>query len=326
MALGAVASVFWPPSCNLRPDRPVPLGQIAVSTFIPSPMRVYRVGLLALLLAVLSSPVLGQASRTVTRTVDLSRTGEVHLSAYKGRIDVRTVEAESARVEVRIEGDDPAAVDQTRIRFQSSADRLEIETDYDEVEDANRVFGLFSWGSIDRPATNYTLAIPRSAGLDVDTYSAATTVTALDGPLQFEAYSADLTADRVGGALTADTYSGTVRITRADGTLTMDTYSGDLHADALAGAVAFTSYSGSATLGFTALTADCQLESFSGAVDVSLPSGAGAVVETSASAFETDLPARTEPIGNDRVRATIGDGGPTLRFDTFGGTLMLRRP
>lgn len=289
-------------------------------------MRLFRVGLLALLVAVLSSPVLGQASRTVTRTVDLARTGEVRLSAYKGRIDVRTVEADSARVEVRIEGDDSAAVDQTRIRFQSSADRLEIDTDYDEVVAANSFFGLFSWGSTDRPATNYTLDIPRSAGLEVDTYSAATTVTALDGPLQFEAFSADLTADRIGGALEADTYSGTVRVARSAGTLTMDTYSGDLHADSLAGAVAFTSYSGSATVGFAALTADGRFESFSGTVDVTLPSEGGAVVETSASALETDVPARTKPIGDDRVRATIGDGGPTLRFDTFSGTLILRRP
>ena len=140
-------------------------------------------------------------------------------------------------MEVRIEGDDPAAVDQTRIRVQSSADRLEIDTDYDEV----------------------------------DTYSAATAVTALDGPLQFEAYSADLTADRIGGALEADTYSGTVRVARSDGALTMDTYSGDLHADSLAGPVAFTSYSGSATVGFAALTADSRFESFSGTVDVALP-------------------------------------------------------
>lgn len=289
-------------------------------------MRLFRVGLVALLVAFLSSPVLGQASRTVTRTVDLARTGEVRLSAYTGRIDVRTVEADSARVQVRIEGDDSAAVAQTRIRFQSSADRLEIDTDYDEVEDASSVFGLFSWGSTARPATNYTLDIPRSAGLEVDTYSAATTVTALDGPLQFEAYSADLTADRIGGALEADTYSGTVRVARSDGALTMDTYSGDLHADSLAGTVAFTSYSGSATVGFAALTADSRFESFSGTVDVTLPSEAGAVVETSASALETDVSARTEPIGDDRVRATIGGGGPTLRFDTFGGTLILRRP
>jgi hypothetical protein len=289
-------------------------------------MRAFRVGLLALLVAFLSSPVFGQASRTVTRSFALSPTGEVQLNAYKGRIDVRTADIDSARVTVHIEGDDAAAVEQTRIRFTSSADRLEIETDYDELEDANSFFGLFRWGSIDRPATDYTLELPRRAGLDVDTYSAATTVTALEGPLRFDAYSADLTADRVGGALEADTYSGTVRVTRTDGALTMNTYSGDLRADSVAGAVSFTSYSGSATLGFAAVTADCQFESFSGSVELTLPSGAGAVVETAASALETDLPARTEPIGDDRVRATIGDGGPTLRFDTFGGTLRLRRP
>ena len=289
-------------------------------------MRAFRVGLLALLVAFLSSPVFGQASRTVTRSFALSQTGEVQLNAYKGRIDVRAVDADSARVTVRIEGEDPADVDQTRIRFTASADRLEIETDYDEVEAANSFLGLFRWGSIDRPATDYTLEIPRRAGLEVDTYSAATSVSGLEGPLQFDAYSADLTTDRTGNALEAATYSGSVRVARADGALSMNTYSGDLRADSIAGTVSFTSYSGSATLGFVALTDDARFESFSGSVDVTLPPGMGAVVETAASAFETDLPVRTEPIGDDRVRATIEDGGPTLRFDTYGGTLRLRRP
>ena len=288
-------------------------------------MHTFRVAALALLVALLSSPAFGQASRTITRTFELSRTADVALSAYKGRIDVRSVDGTTARVEVRIEGDE-ASVDQTRIRFDASGDRLEIETDYDEVEDAQSFFGLFNWGSVDRPATNYTLEIPRTAALDVETYSAATTVTGPVGALEFEAYSADLTADRVGGPLRASTYSGTVQITRGGGEVEMDTYSGDLRADSLSGPVAFTSYSGSATLGFAALTDDCRFESFSGTVALTLPAEAGAVVETSASAFESDIPARTEPLGDDRIRATIGEGGPTLRFETFGGTLSLRRP
>lgn len=288
-------------------------------------MRAFRVGLAVLLVALLSSPALGQASRTVTRTFELSPTGAVSLSAYEGRIDVRTVDAGSARVEVRIEGDE-ASVDQTRIRFDASGDRLEIETDYDEIEGAQSFFGLFNWGSVDRPATYYTLEIPRTAALDVETYSAATTVTGLVGALEFEAYSADLTADRVGGSLRASTYSGTVQVTRSEGEITMETYSGDVRADSVSGSIEFTSYSGSATLGITALTGDSRFESFSGTVTLTVPPEVGAVVETTASAFETDIPARTESIGDDRIRATIGEGGPTLRFETFSGTLSLRRP
>jgi hypothetical protein len=288
-------------------------------------MRIFRVGLVALLVALLSSPVLGQASRTVTRTFDLARAGTVALDTYKGRVDVRTADTQTARVEVRIEGDDPAAVDQTRIRFEASPDRLEIDTDYDEIEGARSFFGLFQWRSVDRPATYYTLEIPRTAALNVETYSAATVVAGPVGAIEFDAYSADLTVDRVGEAFRASTYSGDVRVRRAEGSVSMDTYSGDLRADSLAGPTAFTSYSGSATLSFAALPDDCRFESFSGDVTLRLPRRAGAIVETTRDALDAEVPSRIEPIGDGRIRATIGEGGPTLTFDTFGGTLTLRR-
>ena len=289
-------------------------------------MRATRLGLISLLVVLLSSPALGQASRTVTRTAALSPTGTVSLRSYAGRVDVRTTDAESVRVAVRIEGPDTASVNRTAIEFTTSDERFDIETSYDALEDERSFFGLFSWGSGDRPATDYSLTIPRSASLRVETYSAATTVADLSGSLRFDAYSASLTADRIGGRLEADTYSGDVEVARAESGLTMNTYSGHLRADSLSGPVAFSSYSGGARIGFSAVTDDGRLESYSGTVTVTLPPQAGAVIETTSSALDAEVPARTERLDEDRVRATVGDGGPTLRFDTYGGRITVRRP
>lgn len=287
-------------------------------------MRTLRSGLVLLIALLLVPTAHGQASRTVSRTVDLASGGTVRLDTHKGRIDVRTWDRDQARVEVRIEGDEQSAVDQTTIRFKSTSDRLDIETDYDELEDNQTLFGLFRLGSIDRPSTNFTLTVPRTSTLTVDTYSAATTVTDLNGPLHFDAFSADLTVNRLTGTLRADTYSGDVDVTGLDGSLQGDTYSGTLRADSLSGRVAFSTYSGSATLGFAALTGDCRFDSFSGDVTVTLPSSAGAVVEAEEETLDSDLPLRIERVGDDRVRGILGDGGPHLRFDTFSGTLSVR--
>jgi hypothetical protein len=287
-------------------------------------MRMLRSGLVLLLVLLLVPTVHGQASRTVSRTFDLASGGTVTLESYKGRIDVQTWDREQARVEVQIESDEQSAVEQTNIRFESENDRLDIETDYDELEDGQKLFGLFRLGSIDRPSTNYTLTVPRTSNLTVDTYSAATTVTDLNGDLRVDAYSAALTVNRLTGTLRADTYSGDVTVTGLDGALRGDTYSGTLRADSLSGRVAFSTYSGSATLGFAALTGDCRFDSFSGDVTVTLPASAGAVVETEEGALDSDLPLRIERVGDDRIRGTLGDGGPRLRFDTFSGTLSVR--
>ena len=287
-------------------------------------MHTFRSGLVVLLLGLLVSSVHAQTSRTVDRSFDLASDGTVTLDSYKGRIDVQTWDRDRVQVAVTITGEKQENVDDTRIRFESDTDRLEIETDYDELEDDNKLFGLFRFGSIDRPSTEYTLTIPRGATLAVDTYSAATTVAGLAGELRFDAYSARLAVDRLTGALRADTYSGDVEVGRAEGPIEADTYSGHLQADSIAGPVQFSTYSGSATLAFATLADDCSFDSYSGNVMVTLPATVGAVVETEEDALETDLPVRLEQIGDDRIRATIGDGGPRLRFDTYSGTLSVR--
>ena len=283
-----------------------------------------RSGLLALLFLLLASSAHAQASRTVTRSFPLAPDGTVSLESYKGRVDVQTWDRSQVQVDVVIKGTDQKDVDDTRIRFDADADRLDVETDYDELEDNQKLFGLFRLGSVDRPSTNYTLMVPSTATLAVDTYSATTTVTQLDGDLHFDAYSASLTAIRVRGTLQADTYSGSVEVKRADGAIETDTYSGHLRADSVAGPVTFSTYSGSATLGFAALTDNSSFDSYSGDVSVTLPAHTGAVVETEEDALETDLPVRLEQMGDDRIRATIGEGGPRLRFDTFSGTLSVQ--
>lgn len=286
-------------------------------------MHTLRSVLLLFLALVLASSAHGQTSRTVTRTVDLASGGTVTLDTYKGRVDVQTWDRSEARVEVRIEGDEQSHVDNTKIRLESNSDRLEIETDYDEVEDEQKLFGLFRFGPIDRPSTAYTLKIPRSSNLTVNTYSAATTVTDLDGDLQFDAYSAPLTVNRLTGTLQADTYSGSTEVGRVDGTVRADTYSGSLRADSIAGAVDFSTYSGSATLTFVALTDDCSFDTYSGSVTARLASGMGAVIETEEGALDTDRAVQIERLDDDRIRATLGEGGPRLRFDTFSGTLSV---
>jgi DUF4097 and DUF4098 domain-containing protein YvlB len=287
-------------------------------------MHTLRAGLVVLLFSLLVPSVHAQASRTVDRSFDLAPDGTVSLDSYKGRIDVETWDRDQVRVSVTIEGKKQADVDDTRIRFDSDADRLDIETDYDELEDDHKLFGLFTIGSIDRPSTSYTLTVPRRATLAVDTYSATTTVAELAGELRFDAYSARLSVARLDGALRADTYSGDVEVGQAEGSIEVDTYSGRLQADSIAGPVRFSTYSGSATLGFTTLADDCSFDSYSGDVTITLPAETGAVVETEEDALETDLPVRLERVGDDRIRATIGDGGPRLRFDTYSGTFSVK--
>lgn len=287
-------------------------------------MPAFRASLIVLLVCLLAPSLYAQETRTLDRSFDLASDGTVHLDTYAGRVDVRTWDRDRARVEVTIQGEDQTTVNNTKIRFDTGSDQLDVETDYDELENDGAFFGLFGGGSADRPSTDYTLTVPRTADLTVETYSAATTVEPLAGDLRFDGYSAALTVDRLVGDLRADTYSGDVQVGTIDGALTADTYSGSLEADSVAGPVEFSTYSGAATLAFADLSGDCRFDSYSGSVTATLPSDVGAVIETSEGALDTDLPVRIDRIEDDRIRATLGDGGPRLRFDTYSGTFSVR--
>lgn len=265
-----------------------------------------------------------QASRTVSRAFDFPRDGSVVLDAYSGRVDVETWDQPRVAIDVTIEGGERERVDKTEIRFDRSKDTLDIKTDYTRLVSGIKILGFTLFGGTEnRPSTDYTLRIPRATALELDVYSADATVPVLEAPLAFDAYSGDLEVRRVRGSLDVDTYSGNAQIGGLDGRLTANTYSGDVQVDSLAGSAAFGTHSGSAQLTFATLAGDCTFDSYSGNVTVTVPAGAGTVVKTNEGALETDLPVRTERTDNT-IRATLGDGGPRLRFETYSGTLFLR--
>lgn len=278
-----------------------------------------------LLLAVLFvSGAHAQAERTVSRTFDLAPDGRVELDTYSGQVDVETWDEARVAVEVRIEGDEQEQVDKTQIRFDESDDRLRIESDFDALSSGLTLFGVTLFqDSSDRPDTFYTIRMPRTAALALEIYSANATVPVLEAPLHFDGYSGDLQAKHVTAPLHIDTYSGDAHIARLDGRLSGDTYSGDVRVDSLAGSATFDTYSGDAHLTFAALTDDCAFDSYSGDVTITLPADTGAVVETDEDALNTDLPVQIEQ-RDDEIRATLGDGGPRLRFDTYSGSITLQ--
>jgi len=75
------------------------------------------------------------------------------------RLDGQTEDRQQGRAEVTVEGEGQTQVDSTSIRFESEADRLETEAEYDKREESQKLLGLFSVGSISRPATDGSLNI-----------------------------------------------------------------------------------------------------------------------------------------------------------------------
>lgn len=246
--------------------------------------------------------------RTVSETVDLDRDGRVTLKSFSGSITVTTWDEASAQIDVRIEGDDQDLVDQTEIRIEGGGRNLDIETDYEEVEDSQKFLGLFNFGDTDKPDAHYTLKIPRTAELNIDDFSSEIEVSGLEADLSLNTFSSSINLDDITGHVRAETFSGNAEI------------------EGLSGSIDFETFSGNATIGMLALTDDCSFKSFSGDMELTLPADAAFDLDAELgmggdldSAFTLDEP-RSE---DGEVRGTVGGGGPRISFETFSGDLEL---
>jgi DUF4097 and DUF4098 domain-containing protein YvlB len=241
-------------------------------------------------------------SRTVQRTVDLDRDGSVSVSTFSGAVNVTTWDRASAEVKVRVDGETQESVDRTEIRIDGGGARLDIEADFDDVNESD-------WSrSTDVPDTDITIRMPQSAELETKVFSADVTVAGLDGDLEVNAFSGRIEVDGIGGELRVDVYSG------------------DLTATGVRGPVRYSSFSGDADVSMDVLGEDCSFSTFSGDATVTLARSAAFDLraDTGMSGslradFDVD-DLRTD----DGYRGAINGGGPRLEFDTFSGDFRLR--
>lgn len=269
--------------------------------------RLLLVVCMGLALALAPHAAQAQATRTVSETVNLDRDGRVQLSTFTGAVDVTTWDRAAVQIDVRIEGDEQEHVDATRIRIDGSGRAVEIETDYDALE--NRFLGFINLGNNnDRPAAYYTIRMPATADLSI------------------EDFSSELTVDGLRGDLSLETFSSPVTLRDIEGRIRAETYSSDVEAHDVAGGIHFETFSGNATITLRALADDYRFEGFSGDVELRLPADAGFELDAElgmsgdlVSDFSFDA-----ANGEDNARGTVNGGGPRIRFETFSGDLTLR--
>lgn len=261
--------------------------------------------LLGASVGLLAVPVSAQTTRTVDRTLALERDGHVEIDTFTGRIEVTGWDRDSVRVEARIEAESPEYVEKTAIRFERDSRRLIIEADYEEVKDEQKFLGLFNVGNVDRPAVDFTVAMPRAASLTIDDFSSEIEVEGLRADVSLETFSSSVRLRDVAGTLDLETFSGTIEGTDLHGRVRLETFSGDVR------------------LGMNSLTGNSRFETFSGDVELLLPADAEFELVGGEDAFgelSSEFDLRSED-----GRRIAGEGGVQIEIETFSGDLRLRK-
>lgn len=200
---------------------------------------------------------------------------------------------------VTITGADVQAVTVDAIRRapQDRLDRIKLDIQSDgstvTIEANKKVPGAGDLENNNVVETDFQIQVPRDAVLDIDVFSSPVTVGGVSGRLDLKSFSGALNISDVASPSKAKTFSGKIEMQ-------------------LAGHVT---------------QPELDLETFSGAIELGMPSGAGASVElnTFSGEINSAVPMSVHSKTRREVKGDIGQpGSGRLKVKTFSGGVTIR--
>ena len=235
------------------------------------------------------------------KTVTLNSGGMLRLDTYKGSITISSWDRDEIAIDAHIEAPEDvdadygqAAVDATRIEVSGEGDSVTIRSDYDDVPSQKTWLGLGTSKVL--PYVHYHLQVPRRLNLKIKDYKSDIDVAGLEGRIAIETYKGQMKGQDLSGELSIETYKGDGTFTALRGSLDVETYKG--------------------TLSLTAIRIDghSSLETYKGDITLIVPPDQPLNVRE-------DI-GRRGTFSDDSAR--VKDSGPTLRINTYKGTIRLK--
>jgi DUF4097 and DUF4098 domain-containing protein YvlB len=287
----------------------------------------------------------GRLTEKFSKTVPLGRTGSFELGNISGTITVTGGSADQVQIEAVKRGRTAEALQNARIEVVQAADRVEVQVQYPH-------------DSREGASVDFTVTVPKGAGVTVHSVSGDLKLTGIDGELRAETVSGDVAVTSAGRLAQAKSVSGTVTVQSASNadTLSASSVSGNVSLRTVkARGIEATSVSGEldlvdvtcervvarSTSGNTVFTGPLakggRYEVVSHSGDVTINTGDKTGFELTASTFSGDinsdvpLTLRTGGEATERrmrrqqLRGTFGDGSAVLILRSFSGNIKINR-
>ncbi len=242
------------------------------------------------LAATLQKPKGDELTEEFHQTYPLSPTGRVHISNINGDVHINVWDQNSVKVDAVKRAYSQERLSEATIKVTNTEESVRIKTEYPQ----NRTYG----GNGDNTAASveYTLTVPRGARLQG--------AELVNGSLDIEGLQGDVNASLVNGAVKAERLGGEVKLSTVNGRIAVNA-SGLENAKGVA------------------------LNSVNGAIELVVPSGAGANVEANTihGPITNDFGLTEEKgqyVGRN-LRGQIGSGGPRVRLNNVNGSIAIKR-
>ncbi|MFO7694737.1 MAG: DUF4097 family beta strand repeat-containing protein [Vicinamibacterales bacterium] len=292
-----------------------------------------------------------QQTEKFSKTVPLPKGGSLDLSNISGDIVITGGAGDQVVIDAVKRGKTAEDLTLVQIEVSTTATRVEVRTQYPRERRNVNV------------SVDFTVSVPRAAGVTVRTVSGNLNLATIDGELVADSVSGDVDVKSAGRLESAKTVSGDVTVTSAasDGDISFASVSGDvklsqikargIDANSVTGGVTLSdvassrskvkSVSGDIVFGGPlAKGGRYSLQSHSGNVTVYVDGKTG--FEVAAGTFSGDIssdlqlvsafggereggqPGRRPKSGpGQRVRGTFGDGGAFLELSAFSGDVKI---
>jgi len=281
-------------------------------------MKSFRILFIALLIVTggIVFAVNAQSNRSEDRserTLQLASGGTFSVENYKGRIEINTWNQNQVKISILkyVSGRDSARqkwLQEVKVDFTESANRAGVKVKY---PDHNCMF-CFDGDGVDESGVELRIQVPRDVKLDIDGYKPDMFINGTHGDLHIKSYKSDMRIEGVRGAVHIDTYKNRIEMKDVDvqGSLYIKTYSGEVDAS------------------LSGIGSGATFDSYRGEFTLRLPDSVGFNLDFSGArrgSFNSDLPMAMNSTDRDSIRGTINGGGASLRFDTYRGSLNIRR-
>jgi hypothetical protein len=228
--------------------------------------------------------------KRIHKTLALSPTGSVSIDTHNGSISVTTWNQATVDVQARIEPGDFASdddVNRTDVRVTGSEGSVRVESDYSDVPTHFVLFGM----TRSLPLVHYTISMPATARLDIDTHNSRVRVSGLRNDVRINSHNGDIEIADLDGAATIETHNGDVRI------------------------------------GYSRFAKSSRVETHNGGIDIGMPAQSRFHVNASGHhlGMSSDFPMSVSSMRDSRYVGDVNGGGPELRISTHNGTLKLRK-
>jgi DUF4097 and DUF4098 domain-containing protein YvlB len=272
------------------------------------------------------------ATASETHTFKVGTAPKVTLDTFDGSIEVHSWDRAEVEVIVEKQAQDDSVLQQIVVEQSQEGDAVTLRVRGPAASSHDGI----QIGVIYSPGAKLRVALPKAVTLDIRSGDGSITVEDVSGTVTMRSGDGSIVGLRVAGDVRATTDDGSIRLRESAGKVDVETQDGSVVVNGTFTALRAKTGDGSVRVAAekgSAIESDWLIDTEDGSVEVRLPDGVSAVVDaaTSDGSIRSNYPGLTVPETPDgegarrddgrQLKATLGQGGHTLRVRTGDGTI-----